>query len=80
MTFYYIKRPDASIFLCANAINRRRIIAWLKKHASHYNVEIRDITDTFAQIAITRARGKGNSTKTYFHKSIRDKESLPLLK
>lgn len=53
------KRPDGSIFLCANAINREKIIAWLKNHSSHYNVEIRDVTDAFAQIALQGPAAKG---------------------
>ena len=52
------KKPDASIFLCANAINSEKVIAWLKKHAATYNVDIRDITDTFAQIAIQGPEAK----------------------
>lgn len=52
------KRPDGSIFLCANAINREKVIAWLKKHASTYNVDIRDITHAFAQIAIQGPEAK----------------------
>ncbi len=46
------KKPDGSILLCANAINREKVIVWLKNHSSNYNVEIRDITDATAQIAL----------------------------
>ncbi len=52
------KKPDGSILLCANAINREKVIAWLEKHSSHYNVEIRDITDATAQIAIQGPEAK----------------------
>lgn len=52
------KKPDSSILLCANAINREKVIAWLKKHASTYNVDIRDITHAFAQIAIQGPEAK----------------------
>ncbi|MBI5182319.1 MAG: glycine cleavage system aminomethyltransferase GcvT [Nitrospirae bacterium] len=53
------KRPDGSIFLCANAINREKVIAWLEKYASNYNVDIKDITDTFSQIAIQGPEAQG---------------------
>ena len=46
------KKPDSSILLCANAVNREKVIVWLKNHSSNYNVEIRDITDATAQIAL----------------------------
>ncbi len=53
------KKPDDSIFLCGNAINRGKVAAWLKKHAvslsadkAGYNVVIKDITDATCQIAI----------------------------
>ncbi|MBI5180018.1 MAG: glycine cleavage system aminomethyltransferase GcvT [Nitrospirae bacterium] len=52
------KRPDGSIFLCANAINREKVIAWLEKHASTYNVDIKNITDAFAQIALQGPKAK----------------------
>lgn len=53
------KKPDGSIFLCANAINREKVIAWIKKHATPYNVDIKDITDAFAQIAIQGPETQG---------------------
>ncbi|MFZ3065397.1 MAG: glycine cleavage system aminomethyltransferase GcvT [Nitrospirota bacterium] len=53
------KKPDASILLCANAINREKVIAWLEKHAATYDVDIKDITDAFAQIAIQGPDAQG---------------------
>ncbi|MBI5043850.1 MAG: glycine cleavage system aminomethyltransferase GcvT [Nitrospirae bacterium] len=53
------KKPDGSILLCANAINREKIIAWLNNHSSSYNIDISDITDTTSQIAIQGPEAQG---------------------
>ena len=53
------KSPDGSIFLCANAINKEKVIAWLEKYASTYSVDIKDITDAFAQIALQGPEAQG---------------------
>lgn len=54
----YIK-GDGSIFLCGNAVNRENVLKWLEEHASPSDVEVRDITDTSAQIAIQGPEAMG---------------------
>ncbi len=46
------KKGEGSVFLCANAINREKVVKWLEEYAAPYNVEIKDLTETTAQLAI----------------------------
>lgn len=53
------KKGDGSIFLCGNAVNSEKVLKWLEEHASPSDAEVRDITDTSAQIAIQGPEAMG---------------------
>ena len=76
-------RFSAAFWVIVNAANRRKDFEWMLKHSKGYHVEVRDISDQVAQIAlqgpkaeeILKAAAGDNASKIRFFLICRISES-----
>ena len=65
---------ESEYMLIINCINKSKVINWIKKKSLEYNINIKDITDDSALIAL-----QGPQSKIIMKKIFGDKINQPLL-
>ena len=53
---YIYKRGRSDFLLCVNAVNREKCLRWLETHGKGMRVQVEDITETVAQLALQGPR------------------------